>query len=768
MTRKHRTAKTRAARTRAKKARQSQSCPPVSGPPPIERLRSVPLSTRSPLPPLPDPTIQRRDLTVRSFALRSVPETLDEDTRSVEAVIATEDPILVWDMRRWEPIREILLMDGVQLPANGQIPLLDTHQRHTVYTQLGSMRNIRVAEAKLLARGYYSTADMGEDAWIKVREGHITDHSVGFRIISYVEIAAGATEEINGREFTAPPDSILRVVTASQLRECSVCALGADAGAKLRTEPQPATTPELAARAPHSAQEASAMTFEAFVRSLGLDPENLKDEQRTALQAAYDSRQSPAPAAPPAPPPAQPAAPPAAPARTEPPAPPAQDAAALEAARAEGARLEHERVAAIRAAALPSIPQELVEEQIADTARTVDQARAAFLDHLRGARPEVANGAPAVYSHGGETPRNLLAPAMLLRSGHPEAQLVERFGANVMEQAHGLRGLPMLEVASLAIRAAGLEVPANPMERARVAFSTVTLPAILADVVQASLARGYSSKEETWRKWCSIGSAPNFNTIRRTRLTLHGAFEDITPAGEIPGATVEDEHEDYALGTKGRMIVFTRQDMINDNLGALTRIPFSLGVQGALAIAKAAYTALMANAAMDDSVALFHADHSNLLTGSALTATTFGTALALFRNQTDKAGDPIDVQPKILLVPTTLEGTAKGIINSKLIVVTGTTDAEKPDGNVWEGAAEVVTDPRLENANYTNYAATTWYLIGDPSVVDTVEVSFLNGVQTPVVEPAALPSTVLGTGWRAYLDMAAKAIDTRTMVRATA
>ena len=43
-----------------------------------------------------------RDLTVRSFEVRS--ESWDEATRSFEAVLATEAPVLVMDLDRWEPV----------------------------------------------------------------------------------------------------------------------------------------------------------------------------------------------------------------------------------------------------------------------------------------------------------------------------------------------------------------------------------------------------------------------------------------------------------------------------------------------------------------------------------------------------------------------------------------------------------------------------------------------------------------------------------------
>jgi len=82
------------------------------------------------------------DLQTRALSLRA--ETLDKEGRSVEAVLSTEMPVRVMDMRAWEPIDEVLIARGGELPA--QVVLLDTHQRYDLSTVLGSVREIRVRD----------------------------------------------------------------------------------------------------------------------------------------------------------------------------------------------------------------------------------------------------------------------------------------------------------------------------------------------------------------------------------------------------------------------------------------------------------------------------------------------------------------------------------------------------------------------------------------------------------------------------------------------
>lgn len=185
------------------------------------------------MPATADLELQRRDLTVRAFAVRA--DSWRDEDRSFEAVLATEEPVLVWDMQRWEPVLEVLRMDGCKLPASGQGPLLDTHDRSTIDKQLGSVRELRVDGGRLLGRNYVSSVEL--KAATKVKERHVTDCSIGYRVINYVTIEPGQTVEVAGKIYSAGAQQALRVTTAWEFKENSLCPIGADQGAKVRKEP---------------------------------------------------------------------------------------------------------------------------------------------------------------------------------------------------------------------------------------------------------------------------------------------------------------------------------------------------------------------------------------------------------------------------------------------------------------------------------------------------------------------------------------------------
>jgi hypothetical protein len=179
----------------------------------------------------------RRDLTVRSYAVGM--DTLreeDDGELSVASIMATENPTLVFDMLRWEPIMEVLLMAGAQIPKSGAVVLLDSHMRTTVQNVLGSTREIKVSGKRLMGRNFISSAE--PEVQTKIREKHITDNSIAYVPQKYTDISPGESKEVNGRAYKAG-SILLRVTTKWEVRENSLVPIGADKFAKVRGDFMP-------------------------------------------------------------------------------------------------------------------------------------------------------------------------------------------------------------------------------------------------------------------------------------------------------------------------------------------------------------------------------------------------------------------------------------------------------------------------------------------------------------------------------------------------
>jgi hypothetical protein len=180
-----------------------------------------------------EPDEQRRDLiSDRMLSVRVA--TLDEEERSVEAVMSTEGQVTVFDWKRWGMIDEVLVSRGAELPE--QVPLLENHNRYSLDNVLGSVRNMRAGDQETVGRMFFAADDQRADAsWNKVRQGHLDAVSVGYRAVDFTDIEPNKSATVAGRQYTAGSRP-LRITTRWQVKELSLVPIGADPGAKIREE----------------------------------------------------------------------------------------------------------------------------------------------------------------------------------------------------------------------------------------------------------------------------------------------------------------------------------------------------------------------------------------------------------------------------------------------------------------------------------------------------------------------------------------------------
>jgi hypothetical protein len=162
------------------------------------------------------------------------PTTFDDATRSVRAVAAAETPIRRIDPELKIPVDMIHRVDGVVLPESGQVPLLDSHNWASVSAVLGSARNFQVMGNALECDVFFSGTQAGILAAQNVREGHLTDFSVGYLwdLADSERIPKGETRTAAGRMIRGPA----RIIKKWHLLELSLVMKGADPLAKARNE----------------------------------------------------------------------------------------------------------------------------------------------------------------------------------------------------------------------------------------------------------------------------------------------------------------------------------------------------------------------------------------------------------------------------------------------------------------------------------------------------------------------------------------------------
>lgn len=293
------------------------------------------------------------------------------------------------------------------------------------------------------------------------------------------------------------------------------------------------------------------------------------------------------------------------------------------------------------------------------------------------------------------------------------------------------------------------------------AQSTSDFPYLLEDAMGKSLRAAYVEAPSTWALWARRSTAPDFKEIKRVSLGEAGALVARAEGGEIQYVTLAGGREVYALAEYASGIKLTRQAIINDDLDAFARVPQLQANAARRKEDDVCYAVLTGNAALADTVALFHATHANLAgTGGAPAVATLNAARAAMRIQTGPGGAILNITPKFILSPAALEGTVKQLLVSEIVPAAAASSGR----NIWRGELEPVIESRLDATVDGDTDAKTWYLAADPNQIDTVEVAFLEDEQ----EPQLKQETEFDTGDRKYAVthvVASKAIDYRGLYK---
>jgi hypothetical protein len=99
------------------------------------------------------------------------------------------------------------------------------------------------------------------------------------------------------------------------------------------------------------------------------------------------------------------------------------------------------------------------------------------------------------------------------------------------------------------------------------------------------------------------------------------------------------------------------------------------------------------------------------------------------------------------MIGTALAGTAETLIFPR------STNVGSASRDYTRYVKEITVEPRLNNTNFHASATqVAWWLYGNPKQVDTCEVAFVNGRQTPVIEQYNDAPNRLALTYLCYLD----------------
>lgn len=570
-------------------------------------------------------------------------------------------------------------------------PLLDCHRAYDNSSVIGIVESVRLEGGKGYCTVRFAEGDEDADEiWNKVRQGILRNVSVGYTVHKYERIAADPNSEDRRPTYRA---------VDWEPKEVSIVPIGFDSEATVRSAEQNIFPVEIIERggdaAPNVTKEVPVM-----------------DENEIKARAAEEARLAAEKAA----------------------------AAAVEAERKRSAEIRQ----AVRAARLDDATAlDMIERGL-----TVDAARAEIIDNLakRDESNETRSQNSVDFKFGGnqQRTRSAMASALLMRLG-VEAK---------NEDAQQFRFMTLMDMARAALQGAGVNTYAMaPAELFKRAMTTSDLPNVFLDAMNKRLINAYKEAPQTFRALGRRTTANDFRTINAIRMSASPELLKKNENGEFQHGSWSDEKETYSLATYGRYTKLTREMLVNDDLNALDRWMTAFGAAAARLESKLVWTdMLLANPNMSDGNALFSAAHKNVGTAGAISTTTVGQLRNLMRKQVGMASEPLDIQPKFIVVGPDQETALNQFLSGEVYSAT--------QDNVVPAALRNSLTPVVE----TRVTGNQFYLFADYNQIDTFEYCYLNGSDGVYTESEVdFLSGDLKIGARH--DFAAKAIDWRGMAR---
>jgi len=403
---------------------------------------------------------------------------------------------------------------------------------------------------------------------------------------------------------------------------------------------------------------------------------------------------------------------------------------------------------------------------------TVEQASRAVLDEL--ARRDSASG-----GHRNVGRIETVRDEMTTRMAGIEQAILHRIAANTQLDDNGrqYRGLSLIEMGRDFLEAHGQQT--RGLDRMTLAsrmlnfraggpMGTSDFSSLFANVANKRLRSAYDENAGTYALWARRApNAPDFKNMSVVQLAGAPDLLQTNEAGEFKYGAMSDGGETYAMLTYGRIVSLTRQAIVNDDLRAFERMVSAFGFAARRLENRTVYAQLTANAALADTGALFNATavttaggHANLLTSSALAIGTLTAGRTAMRLQKGLQSEELNLAPSFLIVPAALEQTAYNLTSANYVPST------KAEINEFRAGGRTAVTPVVEPVLDAN-SSTAWYLAAANSQVDTVEYCYLDGAEGPVIE-SEIGFETDGVSYKCRLDFAAKAVDYRGLLKATA
>jgi len=303
-----------------------------------------------------------------------------------------------------------------------------------------------------------------------------------------------------------------------------------------------------------------------------------------------------------------------------------------------------------------------------------------------------------------------------------------------------------------------LDAASNGNFRARLvlneAMVTADFPYLFADTLDRGVMAAFQAKVPNWQAFVAEGTNRDFRASKR--LGIEGMQTVLAAVGERAeyperGPT-EETPKTFTLAKYGARFGISFETLINDDLGLLRDLPSRLATAARRSEALAVTQAYCASTGFN--TGWFTAGNKNIATtglgmtttNAALSIQSVGEAMSIMNSQLDVDGFPIIIEAFTLVVPPSLELTARTILNATTIEVQGMQGAYNVlnsnlqtaglglvTSNWMNGNLQLIVDPYIPMVVTSgSISKTMWSLWASKSAGRTaLEMTYLEGHATP-------------------------------------
>jgi hypothetical protein len=664
-------------------------------------------------------------------------------------VLAYTGGILEGAMRNGDQREDVILDLAGMKTGKSLVANLD----HQPSQRVGNVNAIGNDGKELNLAGIASAATSARNEVIaSAADGFVWQASIEANPTKVEQVKPGATVTVNGQNFTAPAKGgrPLYVARESTLKGFAFVSHGADDN----------TTVSIAATAASTKETNMNAEVKAWAEGMGIDVDNATPELIATIEENYKGKNG---------------------------AKPAKIVASNP--------FEERKIEAKRRADIREIADKYVSKNPHDM-EYIDACEKAF-DHAIDAgmsvqdfRMEMAESmvplagtvTPSLRTRDNRVTADVLAAA-ICQAGRLD-NLDKQFDARTLQTAKdlykeriGLRQV-FLEAAEVnGYRHRGFDVTEDVLRAAFVkqgsgsghreihaaAWSALDIANTLAATANKFIFRGWNMVDQTCLRIAKIQNVRDFKTATTVTLTDSLIYEKVGTGGQIRHGTLADTTYTVKAETYAKMLAVTRQDIINDDLGALTDVPTKLG-NGAIKILNDIFWTKFLGLV---GASFFASGNNNINTGVAdMTVGGLDATEVIFRNQTNPDGTPLGLTPSIILVPTALYNKALTLMGSQGAAYVAAYATASGDKNPFFGRYRVETSPYISNSSYTGNTSTAWWMLANPDELPVITIAALNGNVMPTVDTAQAAFNVLGIEMRGYSDVGVNSTEYRGGVHA--